>query len=276
MKLTEFVECYAAQRDLEETSVGQYRLAARAFENWAGVSSLDEVTPEQINAHLRWLKTVGRADTTRHSRRRDLLLLLRAARRDFPFDLVSPVKVSDRITRAWTRAQVEHLLKIAGEIAGEYSTAIPRAMWWQTYILAAWDSGMRACDLLSVEYSWMSASGGFSIIQRKTGQKHRVQFSPVTRGMIDVSMRAAPKRALIWPLWGRREVFAKGAKRLIRAAGLQGTMKWLRRASATEIEREHPGCASRHLGHKTPGLAERFYIDYDQLDMNRPTPRPLG
>lgn len=279
---TGFVSTYASEHDIADSTAAQYLLAVKALERFAGRSlSLSDVAPDLINQHLRAMKVAGRADTTRHSRRRDLTLLLRAAiargsLSGFDFDRVLRVNVKDRVTRAWTRAQVEHLLGVAGKMPGEFTNGIPRAAWWRSYILAAWDSGLRACDLLSIEHDWIAAGGCFTIIQHKTGRRHRVQFAHVTREAIAESMAAAPRRALVWPLWGRREVFAKWAKRLLMSAELPGTLKWLRRSSATELERDHPGSAGRHLGHKTPGMAERFYIDHDQLDLERPQPRPLN
>lgn len=278
---TGFVSTYAAEHDIAESTAGQYKLAVTALERFAGCKlRLDEVTPDLLNRHLRSMKDRGLADTTRHSRRRDLTLLLRAAVErgnlaSFDFARVVRVKVSDRVTRAWNRGQVEHLLSVAGQLPGVFTTGIPRALWWRSYVLAAWDSGLRACDLLALEWDWVSAAGCFTIVQRKTGRRHRVQFHQITRDALAASMAAKPGRALVWPLWGRREVFAKAAKKLLEEAELPGTLKWLRRSSATEVERHHPGCAGLHLGHKTPGMAERFYLDHDQLAVNRPMPAPL-
>jgi hypothetical protein len=38
-----------------------------------------------------------------------------------------------------------------------------------------------------------------------------------------------------------------------------------RRTGATFVERDHPGAAMRYLGHKSPGLAYRHYVDRSKL-----------
>lgn len=57
-----------------------------------------------------------------------------------------------------------------------------------------------------------------------------------------------------------------------RKAGAPGSIKTLRKTAATWIEVQHPGSSSRFLGHKTPGLNHKHYLDPRFLDQNRPLP----
>lgn len=93
---------------------------------------------------------------------------------------------------------------------------------------------------------------------------------------IDRCMADQPNRCKIWPLWGSRWSFYRHYRKLVAAAGVRGTSKWLRRSSATALERICPGSAMGHLGHKTPGLAYRHYVDPRMLQCGRPLPPELG
>lgn len=281
MKLLTFVDVYASEHDIQASTLAQYRRAVTALEKFVGRQlRLCDVTSDVLNQHLMAMKDDGKSDSTRHSRRRDLTLLLRAAinRGDlvsFPFQRVVKVKVRDRIVRAWTPADVIKLLAIAETLSGNFSTGVPKALFWKSYILGAWDTGLRGCDLLAIAAKSIHSDGSCSLVQRKTGRRHRVFFQPAAMAAIRESLDASPRK-LVWPLWGRREAFGKAARKLLKKAGLPGSLKWIRRASATAIEKDHPGCAGRHLGHKTPGLAEKSYIDFDQISEDRPLPRQLA
>jgi hypothetical protein len=91
-----------------------------------------------------------------------------------------------------------------------------------------------------------------------------------------VSLELAP-RQLVTPWMSSHETFDDQVKRLTQKAGIrQGTWKWLRRASATDVEIQRPGSATAHLGH-VPGsrIAERSYIDPAQFSRIATTPREL-
>lgn len=65
---------------------------------------------------------------------------------------------------------------------------------------------------------------------------------------------------LAWP--GAPKNFYRAWRELRTTARVDGgAMQRLRRSSASEVERVTPGAAAAFLGHATPGLAERCYID---------------
>ncbi|HWA97240.1 MAG TPA: hypothetical protein VG713_02055, partial [Pirellulales bacterium] len=63
---------------------------------------------------------------------------------------------------------------------------------------------------------------------------------------------------------------------LAMAAGLEGTIKKLRKSAATDVELRFPGCGAAFLGHAHEmGIAGRHYLDPRLLIQTRPMPRPL-
>ena len=69
-----------------------------------------------------------------------------------------------------------------------------------------------------------------------------------------------------------REFFRK----VLRSKSLPGSIKWLRRTSATLLECVHPGAAKAHLGHRTHGLAYKHYVDPRLLQQNKPIPPSIA
>lgn len=139
---------------------------------------------------------------------------------------------------------------------------IPRRLWWLSFIDFAYDTALRLSDILSVERGDIWPGGRLSIVQQKTGRAHTVQLRPRTVAEIDESMMAQPDRRLVWPLGCTRGRWYRQFRRLRESAGLpDGSAKWLRRASASYVERDHPGRGTGHLGHRNSELFRRFYCD---------------
>lgn len=65
---------------------------------------------------------------------------------------------------------------------------------------------------------------------------------------------------LPWP--GARCILDRWFARLVLASGIRpGGTRRIRRGGASEVEKHQPGTAGRFLGHLTPGLAARHYLD---------------
>ena len=84
-----------------------------------------------------------------------------------------------------------------------------------------------------------------------------------------------PDRELIWPLWGRLGCWRRAAKRLVRAAGLPGSIGRLRHSSGTAVEIKHPGRGHEHLGN-TRAVFERNYLDHQMIEGNKVLPDSLS
>lgn len=274
MRLLEFVTQYSLARDISAAHIAQLRYAVMGLEKFAGrpICTCD-LSPELLNNYLRQMREQHCSDSYRKSRRMNLLLLWGAAadagmagepsRRK-----IMRILVRDRVTEAWTVEQVRQLLSVARELTGTIFN-VPRRLYWPSFIAASWDSGLRGVDLRSLERNWIQPS--MQIIQRKTGRRIRVQLRSATIDLIRETF--PPDRALIWP-HGCIRHWREEAQKIVRAAGLPGSIGRLRHSSGTAVERISPGSGHRHLGNGRK-VFEQHYLDESQLEDTRPLPPEL-
>ena len=277
-----FVATYRRSRDLKTDTIKQLECVARAFERFAGPIAWREVNDDLANDWLCHLQDEGRlSPVTIYSRRRLFLTLWRAA---YDAGLVERlpqrvrrIKQPDIVPVAFLADEIQAMLNVVEEMTGDVrGLRLPRRLWWRSFLLAAYDSGLRLSDLLSIERDWIWRGGRLSIVQAKTGRSHVVQLAPLTLATIDESMAACPKRRLIWPLWCGRACWFRHFARLVRQAGLPaGTSRWIRRSSASYVERDQPGRGAAHLGHRSHDLARRHYFDPRIVTREATLPPPL-
>lgn len=266
MEISEIVTLYAETRDVSNGYIQQLKWFAHALQK-TGARVAADLTAEGINHHLRICRDTGISTETRRSRRRMALTLA-----DFAADrgLIEPVarrrvmKIGrrDRLPRAWTINEVRQLLLAAEAMKGTYQNGVDRAAYWSSYVRAAWDTGLRGVDLRTIEREQVPDHGTLLIVQHKTGKRVRIHFRPSTLAAIDRTF--PPRRALIWPLWGRLECWRREAKRLVRLAGLTGGIGHLRHSCGTAVELNNPGRGHERLGN-TRQIFERHYLDETKI-----------
>jgi integrase len=226
---------------------------------------------------------MGVAPNTVRSKRSHVLIMWRAAADDglcqLPTRRVRPVNVPWKAPVAWTRDEVESLLAACSGLKRGHRCGLRRSEWFELAIRVAWDLGLRWEDQMArLEVRLVGPDGTVALQQGKTGRIVLCTLSEPTLAAIRASVEAHPRKLVTpWPC--SHETFCSQFKRLVKAAGVRpGTWKWLRRASATDVEIQCPRAASAHLGH-TPGsmIAERSYIDPTLVRSARPAvlPRPL-
>jgi len=184
---------------------------------------------------------------------------------------------------AWTYEQVQQLLERAESLDDYYPAdrwlanerdRMRRASFWGLVIRLAWDTGLRGCDLLELRPRSLTSRRTIELIQSKTGRWHMTMVHEETRDKILASF--PPDRRTIIPWVMTPKYFRDEFSELVKAAGLKGTFKTLRKSSATEVELHYPGCGAAHLGHVQPGdIARKNYLDPKLLIENKPMPRPL-
>jgi integrase len=281
MKLRAFVADYIGCHDLAASSAEQLTCFVNRLEGWRG-SSLEvrDLTHQTINDYLRWAREQGYSDDTRRNRRTMFLTLADTAADD---GLIEPIRrrkvmrvtLPERTPLAYTVEQAKKLLLACEAFTGHHSaTGIRRRDFWRSYILAAWDTGLRGCDLrrLRVEQVVEAPDGRLVRIQHKTKKRIAVTFRDETIRALHRTL--PPERALCWPLWGRLELFRREARLLVKIAGLPGSLKCLRSGSGTAVEIEAPGRGHEHLGN-TRRVFERNYLDETQIESDRPLPPPI-
>jgi integrase len=179
------------------------------------------------------------------------------------------VRVARPPVRAWTIGQcctaVKHTFLLDGKIL---RCGAPLGVFLRCWMLLGYEVGARQADLWGLRGDDI-CDGTVAWTQRKTGAPHFRKLSGPCWLACQEMLKLSPDgRILGWVMTmgaGRKRM-----KALLRGLGMAGSGKWLRRSGATHIEMREPGKARVHLGHKTDGMAERFYIDWAQVSRDVP------
>ncbi len=301
MELREYVQHYRRDHEIKQSSVQSLNAVVARFSRYLGRQALlADLAAPQVNQWLASMHGKGSPETA-YGYRRMLLTLWRAAHLDgfvaeYPHR-VRRIKRPDRIVEGWDAGQMAKLLAACDHLRGAIRGVrignveewfgsdrgrpwrtveseerqngnatylqIDKRAYFRAMFLVAWDSGLRLGDVFSIERSWIErqpdGSGRFAIVQSKVGRRIDRFLRPETMQAIDAMF--PPERKLLFPLWCFREAFYRVVKRIVKRAGLSGTMRWIRRGSASEVEKASPGCGKLHLGHspKSVGLFEQSY-----------------
>jgi len=181
--------------------------------------------------------------------------------------------------KAYSRAQVSNSYKILQAKSEDYfgnfrKSKCSRKLWLMTWFRTAYESGLRFGDCYSLQDTDIH-NAGIAITMRKTGRPAMRSLQAETIGLIDSMLNLSPDGSIFsWAIGPNmaNQFVSKAFKQI----GLKhGHSQWLRRSSATHVEQDHPGMASRFLGHSNPMLAERHYLDQSQLMDNMPAPPRL-
>jgi integrase len=256
MQLTAYAQRYIAARSIAALYAKSLERTAKQATAACGGSLELEWLPDQLHRLNCWLAAMeleGRHVTAKNKRVM-LGVLWRAAHEEGlapPCGKLRRIKIPRTTPRAWFHSDIRRLIA-----AGEATT---RPRFWRSLFLAYYETGLRISDLLSIERPWLQG-GAFCIVQRKTQRTIKKVLSPDTLADID-AMMGTRRTGLIWPLWCCRRQFFRHLRKVIDAAKLPGSSRWLRRAAASYAERDRPGTAWLVLGHARPGLDREAYID---------------
>lgn len=262
MLLKDFLQKdYRQLRDVSAATITTYSAAVRSLEkHLQRDATLDDLTPTAINEWLTALLECTSRETA-YSYRRYVLALWRGAEELELLKLgprrIKPIRRPARVVEGFSAADMQKLLAA--------TKGMRRWLWWRVFLQIAWFSGLRLSDVLSIERKWIwpgeNGGGILSVVQQKTGQTISKKLPPELMREIDELVE--PGQRLIVPLWCRREAFFRSFKRLTKRAGLPpGTTKWIRRGSASEIERLASGAGPIHLGHSRGSGSQIFNQSY--------------
>lgn len=231
-----------------------------------------DLTQERIDAYL--TDALHRlAPTTVQNHRRMLNTLRKAAFSDgllVDISIGKPlrrVKADPPLVRAWTHDELRHLLSVASEMPGG-TLRCPYKLLLPAWILVGYSSGLRLGDMLSITYDQLRGNK-LALVLRKTRTAHVVLLDQPALDAIARLPRCGPK---IFGSLASRPRMIVALRRLVKQSGLTGSGKYLRRSSATYAEMSGIS-ATGHLGHRTPGLAQRHYVDQLLMaDSKKPVP----
>lgn len=178
------------------------------------------------------------------------------------------IKTSRPPTRAWTIEQCCTAVKATSPLVKKMRCGAPLGLFLRCWLLLGYETGARQDDLWRLRASDFDGDT-VSWCQHKTGEPCSKVLSPQCMATVQAMLALSPNGTVIG--WAMRKASAcKRMKAYLTNLGLRGSGKWLRRSGATHIEMREPGRAKLHLGHKTPGMAERHYIDWAQVRRDIP------
>lgn len=285
--LSEYAQVYVRLMDGGDGYLNQCRWAISAFEKYAGRPILiHELNESLLNGYLASTRE-SQSPQTRLSRRNILLRLWRHAatnpalqlRPQMPNrDLIGKVRRKSKPPEAWSKEEVDRLLATADRLRGLYhrrkppSYKISKRLYWRAYILTAWSTGLRRCDLVQLRVSDIPANGRLLIVQQKTGKHVFGQLSHTAMTAVNALIlnHAQDK---VFPQWCRIPTWRKIARRIVKRAGLRMSIGKIRASAGTNVENRYPGQGAHFLGN-TESVFHKHYYDRRQA-ANIPQPDPL-
>jgi integrase len=236
---------YLAERPIGLGSAKWYRSNVNRFGEWLERAPLlSDLNREAVNGFLQSLAGRYKPGTIRGART-SLRALWRRARIHEPLLepatglLVVPRWKDSRNGAGWSIDDVTKLLTAAANLPGNFrGKSLSRAAFWRSYILTAFETGLRHSNLARIAWSDVSPDG--TLTARNQGNRPRtVTISDLTRQAIKATNPES--RPFVFGVLERRYFFS-AMQQLIRAAGLQGTGDDVRKAGATaaKVSPEQP------------------------------------
>jgi len=274
--LREFLPRYVAERGIRVRSVTSIRHRLTNFEKLLGrPATLADLNDTMMNLWTTRLFEAGLSPVTVRGYRGAVLALWRAAYEMHFLETrpgrIRKIRVKPTVPECWTESQLVEVVQAFRSLQGELQSdpTLRRATFWTAFVLVGYYSALRFGDLMSLR--WDQIQDGLIVVpMSKTGDIIACAL-PADASELLGKLRGGGRTLVFGELMnGRnsRTLF----QRVLKAHGLPGSIKWLRKTSATLLERIHPGAAKAHLGHRTHGLAYKHYVDPRLLQQNKPMP----
>lgn len=268
----ETIEWYLAGRDVCHQYAQEIRHRAAALELFADrVLDIEEVTDELVNHFLATMQAEGDYYDKTVKGYRDAILCVWRAAWEYGLTNIRPgrvrrIKVRRQLPSAWTIEEVRTLAaaakKLPGKVAG---IEVGRSLWFAAYVHLLWCTGLRVGDVLALQWSAVCQrtkdDATAYLVQSKPNHPLLCGLSArAVQLATDIKSRVESPLVLPWP--GARCILDRWFNRLVKRSQIRpGGTRWIRRGAASEVEKNHPGMAGKFLGHLTPGLAAKHYLD---------------
>ena len=187
---------------------------------------------------------------------------------------VPPAKLPRRAPEAWTVPQMHQLFSTARNAPG-WVNGVPANEFWAALLAVLWETGERISAVLAAtKADYHRPTVLIRGESRKGGIADRVYtLSPATCHRLELAMDHRQPTIFFWPgchsaLWG-------AWKRLVQRAGLpagRGSGFHMVRRSAASHLAAHGGDATEFLGHRSPELARKWYLDPRITRAGKPSP----
>jgi integrase len=163
-------DIYAPLQGVSERTERLYGLTVKQFSDFlqhpAGVADLEETQVAKFLAHRLRTRSVA---TVAKDRAQIRALWEFLARRGVAstWPSVRPIRVPERVPRAWLIDEMRRLIVAAGETDGEVG-GVPARLWWRALLLVCFEAGERIGGVLSLEWRDVHEDG---IVIRAEGRK---------------------------------------------------------------------------------------------------------
>jgi len=176
-------DTYAPLNGISERTVRIYGFTLKAFGEFLGeqagegyieptIDHLEELVVARFLAHRLRTRSVGTAAKDRTQLRAIWeFLARRGVVKTWPS--MRPIRVPERVPKAWLIDEFRRLLSAASEERGEI-VGVPAAAYWRAILLTAFQSGERIGGLLSIEWDDVSPNGITVRAEGRKGQRRDI------------------------------------------------------------------------------------------------------
>ncbi len=261
------VDDYCLVHDLVEDTERYYRRTVSVYQGWAATNGAD-FCARSVSEFLRAKQLEGCSPYYIRSLRSGLRALLTFAGHN---ERIRTIKLPELNHRAWVDAQVAMLVAAVDRAIMPTLTtpeAERRRRFWRTIIPAAWYTGLNQIDLSRLTPEHLDERGRVIIRRHRTNKRSVTWLPPEV-------LREFEANPQPWKLQTSTEYFRREFAQIVKAAGLVGTFKTLRKSSGNDVENKHPGRGHEHLANSRAVFERHYRID-DLIDVEpmRPTMLP--
>jgi integrase len=244
-------------KGVRAATIGDYQALVR--------SAPSDPTADSV---IGWLAAMPDQPATRNRKRRYLLALLRDARRHglvgtWIEDVPKAIEF-ERLPRAWTVAEFGRLLAACHRVTESY-VGVRGDLWWRSFLLSLWYSGVRVQTLLSTTTDNLDLATATLVVNSTKDRRQILYALPADN--VEAIRAMWSQRQLVWP-WpyaDHKKTLLRRIRMLIAWAELPQLLQpfhSVRRSVASYItSRTGLAAACEYLDHCRPSITARFYVD---------------
>lgn len=215
-----------------------------------------------------WLSGLAQPAATRNRKRRYLLAVLRDARRhglvgDWIEDVPRALE-SERLPRAWTVAEFSRLLAACNRLDEHYA-GIRADLWWRSFLLSLWYTGIRVLTLIDARADEIDLSSGSLVVASPKDRREILYLLPPDACEAIRLIYWRREQVWPWPFLDRKKTLLRRLRHLIAVAELPQLAKpfhAIRRSVASYVAAASGlSSACDALDHCRSEITRRYYVD---------------
>ena len=257
-------------------SIAGHRDIIRRLGNFTGHEmTLDELSDDLINDWMTWQVERGLSPETANGCMGHILALWRYAWKkrlveELPRD-VEKIRTPRRIPEAWSQRELAQILESCAEAGGAIA-GIPAAIWWISFVLASYDSGLRLATMLSLRTEDLDPERGIVYVRAEHQKQKADQVIRLHKETLAALKEGrCEDRELLFPIpWKGTQPLTRRYKAILKRAGLpyghRDLFHKLRRTHGTYVfDVAGEDATIESLGHGSRQTAKASYIDFRKV-----------